>query len=70
MTDKLKPLTIIGQSCSNTDTKLDCPLYLSPVKAGWPFPAEDYIEELSSYKFSGQIQKMSSKPGQPLLATQ
>lgn len=41
----IKPLTVIGQSCAKPDTAQACPLYLSPVRAGWPSPADDYIEE-------------------------
>ena len=39
-----KPLQILG-SASELSGELSCPLYLSPVNAGWPSPAEDYIDQ-------------------------
>lgn len=38
-----KALTIVGAACEMTGNEA-CPIYISPVQAGWPSPAEDYIE--------------------------
>lgn len=46
MTDFKQPiLSIIGQAMRDTPAGRTCPLYLSPVSAGWPSPADDYLEE-------------------------
>lgn len=39
-----RPLTILGMADSCEASKTTCPLYLSPVNAGWPSAAEDYID--------------------------
>lgn len=39
----IKALQIIGSAAQSIDGST-CPLYQSPVQAGWPSPAEDYIE--------------------------
>lgn len=39
------PLTVLGCAADGFDFLEKCPLYLSPVNAGWPSPAEDYIDE-------------------------
>lgn len=38
-----KPLRLVGVA-SELDDSQKCPLYLSPVSAGWPSPAEDYVD--------------------------
>lgn len=38
------PLQILG-SAADFSGSFGCPLYLSPVNAGWPSPAEDYIDQ-------------------------
>lgn len=38
-------LSIIGRANPDADSGSGCPLYLSAVSAGWPSPADDYIEE-------------------------
>lgn len=40
----VSPLTIIGKPDQNADTSQTAPLYLSSVSAGWPSPAEDYVD--------------------------
>lgn len=39
------PLKIEGQAAATTPEGERLPLYLSPVQAGWPSPAEDYVDE-------------------------
>lgn len=39
------PLEIVGQAAATTPEGERAPLYLSPVQAGWPSPAEDYVDE-------------------------
>ncbi len=43
MTEK-SPLTILGQADASEENKATSPLYLSPVSAGFPSAAEDYID--------------------------
>ena len=38
------PLTVVGMAGPGADTSGTCPLFLSPVNAGWPSAAEDYID--------------------------
>lgn len=38
------PLTLLGPADAAADGRATCPLYLSPVNAGWPSAAEDYID--------------------------
>lgn len=38
------PLTVLGMADAAADNRATCPLYLSPVNAGWPSAAEDYID--------------------------
>lgn len=40
-----KTLSIIGQAASEVPESEKLPLYLSPVQAGWPSPADDYIDQ-------------------------
>lgn len=42
---KQSPLAIIGRASEQSRPEHKCPLYLSPVSAGWPSPADDYIEK-------------------------
>ena len=52
-TSKTKAL-LIGPAAP-PDGNQGCPLYLSPVKAGFPSPAEDYVEEtLNLHKYAVQ----------------
>lgn len=47
------PLTVLGVAQAPALPQPTCPLYLSPVKAGWPSPAEDYIDEqLNLHEFA------------------
>lgn len=39
-----RPLVILGPAIAEPG-KSACPLYVSPVQAGWPSPGEDYAEE-------------------------
>ena len=39
-----KPLTVLGSAQDFTDSAPKIPLYGSSVQAGWPSPADDYIE--------------------------
>lgn len=39
-----RPLTIVGCPSPDANTLDTCPLYLSPVSAGFPSAAEDYID--------------------------
>ena len=39
-----RPLTVVGMAVPSADTSATCPLFLSPVNAGWPSAAEDYID--------------------------
>ena len=43
MTEK-SPLTFLGQADASEENKATSPLYLSPVSAGFPSAAEDYID--------------------------
>ncbi|MDE5831662.1 MAG: translesion error-prone DNA polymerase V autoproteolytic subunit [Desulfovibrio sp.] len=40
----LKPLRIIGAASPEEKNPPLAPLYLTPVQAGWPSPADDYID--------------------------
>ncbi len=40
-----KKLEIIGQAACGTPPDQVAPLYLSAVQAGWPSPADDYIDQ-------------------------
>lgn len=40
-----KNLTIIGNAALTVPDKQTAPLYLSAVQAGWPSPADDYIDQ-------------------------
>lgn len=40
-----KPLEIIGSAAPGVPRGQTAPLYLSAVQAGWPSPAEDYIDQ-------------------------
>lgn len=39
------PLTLIGSACEFIPSGQTAPLYLSCVQAGWPSPADDYIDQ-------------------------
>ena len=44
---------IMGSASQTEEFPAGCPLYLSPVKAGFPSPAEDYVEEtLNLHKYA------------------
>lgn len=40
-----KPLRILGPAAFEAGNSAACPMFISPVRAGWPSPAEDYAEE-------------------------
>ena len=40
-----KPLRIVGVAAPEDPNPPVLPLFLSPVQAGWPSPADDYIDE-------------------------
>lgn len=40
----LKPLRVIGVSAPAEASPPTAPLFLTPVQAGWPSPADDYID--------------------------
>lgn len=40
-----KPLQVIGQAADSVPSPQKLPLYLSAVQAGWPSPADDYIDQ-------------------------
>lgn len=42
---KSRSLALIGRASQDIPTGRKCPLYLSAVSAGWPSPADDYVEE-------------------------
>ena len=43
--EKIQSLRIIGMAAHDVPGKQKLPLFLSAVQAGWPSPAEDYIDE-------------------------
>lgn len=42
---KIKPLKILGTAVESTPASQVNPFYLSAVQAGWPSPADDYVED-------------------------
>ncbi|MBD5608162.1 MAG: translesion error-prone DNA polymerase V autoproteolytic subunit [Desulfovibrio sp.] len=42
--NNFKPLSIVGVAAPEEKDPPLLPLYLNPVQAGWPSPAEDYID--------------------------
>ena len=42
---KFKALKLIGSAIDSAPQGQSLPLYLCPVQAGWPSPADDYIDE-------------------------
>lgn len=42
---RIRPLSIVGRAIPDAQPGPGCPLYMSAVSAGWPSPADDYVEE-------------------------